>query len=261
MTTRTAQGQFSIVRWVPNLGREEFRNIGVILADQRGECVGARWLPANRFLSRRAATRGIILLWQDALEAELKSRCNLCELAERHHGTLDITPPRPIAIPSADPSGILDVLYSSYIRPSGRRFRRSVLGSRSFSTNSRPAVIRRIAEYLASNHPEWSTHVRYPVGGWHFDVVSRHADSIRLVVGVLLFNAPRFAAVRTEDALGKFLWGVSKLTLSHVARACLTPPSAEASDEVRKAYQQARAALQGENIRFGTPDDLFAGRL
>lgn len=232
-----------------------------MLADEHGDCVGVRWLPAHRFPSRRAASRGIILTWQEAIEAELGSRCNLQELAARHHGTLEITPPRPIALPSTNHSRILDVLYTSYIHPSGRGFRGPVQSGRSLRSYSRPAVVSAIANHLSWSHPEWSTHVSYPVGQWHFDIVSQGAGLPRLVVEVLLFHTPRFAAVRTEDALGKFLWGVSKLELRSVARACLTPPSARASDEVSEAYHQAGAALRGEGIPYGTPEDLFAGRL
>ena len=113
-------GHYSIVRWIPNLVRGEFRNIAVVLVLE-GEEEGLVKVLPNSYLPSTIKEKGIVA---DLLQGLQARACEggfdvgaLQELSTALRRSLQVTPPEPIRVQDG-PTGI-ELLWKTYLKPKG----------------------------------------------------------------------------------------------------------------------------------------------
>jgi hypothetical protein len=121
---KVAQGYASIVKWCPDLVRDECRNIGVILIDAEGTAGGIRHLSTS-FLPESVRKGGIVpdLLGGLHLRFDKGERPTLSELETMSNNLrshIRITPPKPIAVLEDNWFATLSDLWDAYAKPPPR---------------------------------------------------------------------------------------------------------------------------------------------
>lgn len=115
------QGYFSVIRWRPDVTRDECRNLGVILVDQYGANGGVRWLTKSG-LPSQVRGQGIVEQWLNTIHERAigDQRMTITEL-EHLSQTLDrsllLTFPKRTAILEGKWEQALEQLWKSYASP------------------------------------------------------------------------------------------------------------------------------------------------
>ena len=110
------QGYFSVLRWRPDVTRDEPRNIAIILAGDAGQFAAVRPIPVSSF-SPKLHEQGLL----DAVLVSLKQKVEegpfsveeIRELATSLSGPLLVTEPRPVAVHDVDAT--LRALYRAFV--------------------------------------------------------------------------------------------------------------------------------------------------
>lgn len=118
------QGYFSLIRWRPDLVRDECRNLGVALVDQEGEWAGVRHV-APSSLPEAIGQQGIVYDLLVAMEERARgngalTRTDLEGMSRAFSTYLVITEPQPVAVLDGDFAASLEALWKDYAQPPGR---------------------------------------------------------------------------------------------------------------------------------------------
>ncbi len=194
-TADTDQGFFSLLRWRREVGRDEAKNVAVILVDHQGRWGGVKAAPISA-VSQRLREQGILdqIVHGLAERFEGTKKPTLGMLREWQgtmQNSLYLTEPRPTAV--SEPVAVLDALYRAYVRPRGGGGSRFAKGR----------VLDRVISAIRSAGSEVRRGEYYK--DFLFDaVVSEHARPT--VVDTLSFASQAKTFSRAEYEAGHFLY-------------------------------------------------------
>jgi hypothetical protein len=228
-------------------GRDEARNLAVVLVDAEGKFGGIRYAPVSS-VSSALREQGILDAMLAGLENRFQSEAKptLAELTSmfdtlRH--SLYLTEPKPIAVSDVDM--VLESLYRAYAapRPAGSR------------TVTKGAVLDRVVDTLRRR----GLHVGrgQSIGDFVFDVVIRSRRK-PAVIEVLSFAGELKNWSPVEHDAGHFLYALERVEAKGLA--VIQPPS-ESGDGATKTYNRVRRWLDEAAVPAVAPSQLATTEL
>ena len=246
MTPEPQQGYFSLLRWRPDVARDEPRNIAVLLADAEGRFAGMRPVPVSA-ISEKLHEQGLV----DALLVGLKSRVEdshftLDELHELHgslSGALIATEPRPVAV--RDVEETIKALYRAFLAVRTGRSRGQTKG----------VVLDRVVNDLRRSG--WEVRRGAYIDDFIFDVVIDEAPvHAPNVVSVFSFATHRKDWITVEKDAGHFLFARNALRVD--AAAVVQGPT-ESSSAAREPFERVHRWLEGAEVPVTDASNLIKG--
>jgi Protein of unknown function (DUF3037) len=227
--------RFAVLRYVPDLARDEPKNVGIILFTEDGY----RGMRAVRpsMLSGRLREQGLLDRTLSSMAAELASvPTGLADLY-RWRGiwsrSLQIDDPRPTAIYGSAQS-TLDILYRGLVASRPRRSKRfgkaEVLDRIVDTLRNRGARVRR-SDYLQDHQ---------------FDaIVESEAEDTRTVAALSFASGARDWTSVERDA-GHFLYAASRVDAR--PSAVMQPPTDASLASAKSAYERVRRWFEREEV-------------
>lgn len=243
MTAELERGYFSLLRWRPDVTRDEPRNIGVVLADEAGRVAKLRPIPVSAFSSKlheQGLLDAVLLSWTRKLEEQAFSIDQMRELSASLSGPLLVTEPKPVAVGDFDAT--LRALYKAFV---------AVRTGRGGRAATKGAVLDRVVTSLRKGG--WNVRRGAYLDDFIFDVVVDGAPQpgAPRVVSVLSFASPRRDWIAVEKDAGHFLFGRNALNVD--ALAVVQRPT-DSTPGAREPFERVNRWLQDAHVTIADPD-------
>ena len=242
------QGYYSVVRWRPDVTRDEARNIAVVLVDPEGQFSGVRTAPPSA-LSRDLHLQGFLDGILQGLKAQFQESsgedlARLRGISEHLSLSLDVSPPKPTAVP--DPQKTLDALYKAFVaRPTG-----------SGGSLTKGAITDKVVAGFRARG--FRVRRGQYVGDFVFDViVDREEGPLACDVMSFATGAKDFSPAEWEA--GHFLFGLRRLELPGVA--VIEPPPHQSHHEAQASYDRVEQWCGQEQVPVRRPDQVAQSQL
>lgn len=242
------RGYFSVVRWIPDVTRDEARNVAVVLVDAEGQFGGVRIAPPS-VLSRDSRQQGFLDGILHGLQAQFEMSSatdldRLREISEKVSQSLFVTSPRPTAVP--DPTQTLEALFKAFVRRSGGggSLTRGAITDKVIQSFRRQGFQVRRSEY---------------VGEFVFDALVERTEGI-LACDVMSFATAVKDWTPTEREAGHFLFGLNRLK-TVVGMAVIQPPVHESHEAAQASYERVCRWCHEESVLVRRPDELDTTQL
>jgi len=240
-----AQGFFSLLRWRPDVTRDEAKNVAVLLVAPEERVGTIRSVPISA-VSSRLKEQGLVdsILVQLAARLEQEAQPNFATLQELHdslEASLYVTEPRPVAVPDLDET--LTALYRAFLSTPGhaRAVTKSVVLDRVVATlRKRGFKVERGGE----------------IGDFLFDAVVKSRGRPPNVFEVLSFATPRKDWTPVLHDAGHFLYALERVEAT--AKAVIQPPSDSLGADASAAHKRVRKWLDSAQVESLAPDELEA---
>jgi Protein of unknown function (DUF3037) len=247
VTQAPTQGYYSLLRWRPDIARDEPRNIAVILVDEHRGLAAFRPGPVS-VMSSKLHEQGLLdaalVALQERVESDDVSLDQLRELSAGLESSLLVTDPQPVAVHDADDT--LTALYRTFVAARTGRSPGQTKG----------AVLDRVVSKLRGSG--WTVERAAYLDDFLFDVVITdapgHADAPR-VISVLSFASSRKDWSPIEKDAGHFLYAREQLGLP--ASAVLQEPAQGASD-AREHFERVQRWMTDASVRITDPNELVS---
>ncbi len=247
VTKAASQGYFSLLRWCPDIARDEPRNIAVVLLAPEGGYAGLRPIPVSSF-SSKLHEQGLLDASLVALSAQLaRPEFGVDLLHELHNSlssSLRLTEPKPVAVNTENAADTLNALYRSFVAARSR-------GSRGLTKG---VVLDKVVNGLRQSG--WSVKRGAYIEDIIFDVVVDSGPAGAVAGGamsVFSFAAPRKDWAPIEKDAGHFLFGVQRLGVP--AWAVVQPPTDKAPG-AQEHFVRVNRWLTSADVRVTHPDTL-----
>jgi len=242
------RGYYSLLRWRTDAIRDEARNVGVIVVEERGAASGFKPAPISS-ISSRLREQGLLDAALQGLENQVvRSQSftveRLSALHEQLGGSLVITEPQPVAL-TDDVETATTALYRALVAP---RMGRS-------SRQTKSVVLDKVISGLRKSG--FTVNRGSYVQDFIFDAVLE-SQSGHSVMEVLSFAAPRKDWAPIERDAGHFLFAINELSLP--ASAVLAPPREDSASSASEHYAKVMRWLERHDVPFATTTDLTEGR-
>lgn len=251
-TQLVQQGYYALVRWRPDVTRDEAKNVAVILVDPEGQFGGVKSAPISE-ISQSLRDQGLIDALVNGLKGQFSSQAkpDLGWLRALHSSLFDslvVTEPAPTAVPAADET--LEALYRALVAP---RYRGS-----SPRTVTKGAFLDRVVERFRTE----GIPVRRGeyVKDFLFDAVATPKGRPPIMVEVLSFATLAKSWVNSEHDAGHFLYAVERTNAS-TAMAVINPPTDESVETARASFERIKRWFNVAQLFTITSDELGRGRL
>jgi hypothetical protein len=240
-----AQGFFSLLRWRPDVTRDEAKNVAVLLVAPGEGIATVRAVPISG-ISSRLKEQGLVdsILVQLAARLEQEPKPDFATLQELHDSigaTLYVTEPRPVAV--ADLNETLTALYRAFLSTPGHA--RAV---------TKGVVLDRVVESLRRRGLKVERGGE--IGDFLFDAVVKSRGHLPNVFGVLSFAAPRKDWTPVLHDAGHFLYALERVEVT--PKAVIQPPSDSQGVEASAAHKRVRKWLDSAQVESVAPAELEA---
>jgi hypothetical protein len=242
----TQRGYFSVLRWRSDVGRDEAKNLAILLVDPEGQFGGIKAAPLSA-ISSRLKDQGILdsMLVGLSKQFESEDKPDLARV-ESLRNTLQhsvyLTEPKPTAV--ADVNETLDALYRAFIAP-------KVGGARAIT---KAVVLDRVVETLRRRG--FSVSRGQYVEDFLFDAVVREGPrEKRSALEVLSFATTAKEWTGAEHDAGHFLYAVERVRLQPLA--VVQPPDKERSaDTAAVSFKRVMRWFEKAGVRTIEPSEL-----
>jgi hypothetical protein len=242
----TQRGYFSVLRWRSDVGRDEAKNLAILLVDAEGQWGGMRAAPLSA-ISSRLKDQGILDSMLVGLSKQFESQdkpdlTRLQSLQESLQHSVYLTEPKPTAV--ADVNETLQALYRAFVAP-------KVGGGRVITKG---VVLDRVVETLRKRGLGVSRG-QY-VEDFLFDAVVKEGPSQPAsALEILSFATAAKEWTGAEHDAGHFLYAVERVRLRPLA--VVQPPDKEKSaDTAAASFKRVMRWFEKANVRVVEPSEL-----
>ncbi len=241
-----AQGFFSLLRWRPDITRDEAKNVAVILVAPDEGVGRLRSVPVSS-VSSRVREQGLLDSILVQLEARLaeEPKPGLDTLEELHKAidrTLYVTEPRPVAVTTVDEA--MRTLYRALLhKPTGQR------------AVTKGIVLDRVVTIL--RHRGFEVSRGAEVGDFLFDAVITSRGRPSSIFGVLSFAAARKDWTPILHDAGHFLYALERVRTP--GKAVIQPPGPGPTDAA-SVHDRVVRWLDEAKVEHLLPEELEAAQ-
>jgi hypothetical protein len=242
----TQRGYFSVLRWRSDVGRDEAKNLAILLVDPEGQWGGMRAAPLSA-ISSRLKDQGILDSMLVGLSKQFESEdkpdlTRLQSLRETLQHSIYLTEPKPTAV--ADVNEALHALYRAFIAPKAGGARVITKG----------VVLDRVVETLRKRG--FSVNRGHYVEDFLFDAVVKEGPrQPASALEVLSFATAAKEWTGAEHDAGHFLYAVEQVRLQPLA--VVQPPDRERSaDTAAVSFKRVMRWFDKAGVRTVEPSEL-----
>lgn len=240
----TTRGHYSVLRFMPDSARGEFRNLAVLFVDVDGQFrafKSARAGAIGRNIEEHGLLAAVLETFEERISRQDIGLTDMQELARSLTHSLVLSDPLP-AVSNGDARELVESLYQSLVAPRHAASAGYTKGH----------VIDRLSRWYKSRGGE--LHIGSYVKDYLFDAVAGSPRRPDCAMHVTSFAARTLNPKTIEQEAGHFLFAAARVKTPCVA--VVQPPAKSASPETRRLQETLTRWFQDAGVAMLTPDAL-----